>query len=101
MSRIRWTPQAGDDLAGIHEYLSRDSSSAALAVVARVFAAIEQLESFPQSGHVVPEFARPDLRELIRGQYRIVYRVLEGNVQLIRIHHAARPLGPDAAAGAG
>jgi hypothetical protein len=35
-------------------------------------AAIEQLEDFPQSGRVVPEFGRPEFRELIRGSYRIV-----------------------------
>ena len=97
MNRIHWTPQAADDLAGIHDYIGRDSPSAAQAVVVRLFTAIEMLEQFPRSGRVVPEFGRPDLRELVRGQYRIVYRLVEADVQLIRIHHSARPLGPDSA----
>jgi plasmid stabilization system protein ParE len=101
VSRIHWTPLAGEDLTSIHQYISRDSTAAAQTVVLRLFAAIEQLADFPQSGRVVPEFGRPELRELVRGSYRIVYRVRDGGVQLIRIHHAARPLDPDAVAGAG
>jgi toxin ParE1/3/4 len=101
VSRIHWTPLASDDLAGIHQYISRDSTAAAQTVIGRLVTAIEQLETFPQSGRVVPEFGRPELRELVRGSYRIVYRVRDEDVQLIRIHHAARPLSADAAAGAG
>jgi toxin ParE1/3/4 len=95
VSRIHWTPLASEDLASIHQYISRDSTAAAQTVVVRLFAAIEQLADFPQSGRVVPEFGRPELRELVRGSYRIVYRVRDAGVQLIRIHHAARPLDPD------
>ena len=70
-------------------------------MVVRRFAAIEQLADFPQSGRVVPESGRLELRELVRGSYRIVYRVRDGGVQLIRIHHSARPLDPDAVADSG
>ncbi len=98
---MQGTPLASEDLAGIHQYISRDSAAAAQTVVVRLFAAIEQLEDFPQSGRVVSEFGRPELRESARGSYRIVYRVRDRGVQLTRIHHAARPLGSDAVAGAG
>lgn len=101
MSRIHWTPLASEDLASIHQFICRDSAAAAQTVVVRLFTAIEQLADFPQSGRIVPEFGHPELRELVRGSYRIVYRVRDGGVQLIRIHHAARPLDPDAIAGAG
>lgn len=100
MSRILWTPRASDDLASIHKYISQDSPAGAQTVVVRLFTAIEQLEAFPQSGRIVPEFGRPDLRELIRGQYRIVYRVVATDVQLIRIHHSARPLDRESVVGA-
>ena len=101
MSRIHWTPQASGDLDDIHEYVKRDSPAAATALVVRLLTAIDQLESFPQSGRTVPEFNNPLIRELIRGSYRIVYRLWQRDVQLLRIHHAARPLAPDLTSSAG
>ena len=69
--------------------------------MARLFTAIEQLEHCPESGRVVREFADPMMRELVRGSYRIVYRVQEATVQMLRVHHAARPLPPDLTSNAG
>jgi toxin ParE1/3/4 len=48
---------------------------------------------FPGSGRVVPEFNNKQLRELIEGNYRIVYR-FESNelIEIARIHHSARHL---------
>ena len=101
MTRIRWTLQASSDLDAIYEYVSRDSPAAASTLVVRLLASIDQLEPYPQSGRAVPEFANPVIRELVRGSYRVVYRLREREVQLLRIHHAARPLPPDLETSAG
>ncbi len=101
MSRIHWTLQASSDLEEIFEYVKKDSPAAAVAVVTQLVTAIDQLESYPQSGRTVPEFDNPAIRELIRGSYRVVYRLWQSDVQLVRIHHAARPLPPDLVSSAG
>jgi len=48
------------------------------------------LRTFPERGRVVPEFADPQIREIIFKSYRIVYRVRAGHVEIIRFWHAAR-----------
>lgn len=48
------------------------------------------LRTFPDRGRIVPEFADPEIREIIFKSYRIVYRVREGHVEVIRFWHAAR-----------
>jgi toxin ParE1/3/4 len=101
VSRIHWTRQASGDLDEIHEYVKRDSPAAATALVVRLLTAIDQLEAYPQSGRAVPEFDNPTIRELIRGSYRIVYRLWQRDIQLLRIHHAARPLPQDLTSSAG
>lgn len=58
--RIRWTEQAVEDLAGIKAYIARDSAVLAQLVATRLYAAVDQLPAFPDSGRVVPE--RADLR---------------------------------------
>lgn len=95
MTRVHWTPQASDDLHAIHDHVSRDSAGAAKLLVARLIVAVDQLEAFPESGRVVPEFADPALRELLRGSYRIVYRLRGPDAEIITVHHAARPLPSD------
>lgn len=43
---------------------------------------------------MVPEFEIQSLRELIQGNYRIVYQIVEDHlIQIIAVHHAARLLG--------
>lgn len=51
------------------------------------------LENLPQMGRVVPEIGRPDIRELLYRQYRIVYQIVSpANVAVLLIHNSARPL---------
>jgi plasmid stabilization system protein ParE len=59
-----------------------------------VFAAIERLENFPQSGRVVPEKNDPQIREILLGNYRIIYRLRKDVAELLTLHHGARLLDP-------
>ena len=58
------------------------------AVVSRV----ECLAEFPESGRIVPEFGIAPLREVIHPPFRIVYRVSEGRVRVVRVWRSARLL---------
>jgi len=61
--------------------------------VKRIFDKVEILETFPNSGRVVPEFGHPQLREHIAGHYRIVYYVVSPTrIDILAIHNAAKPL---------
>lgn len=92
MVKIIWTEYAIEDLNLIHEYISKDSKIYADRVIDRIISKVGQLQSFPNSGRVVPEFADNTLRELIQGNYRIVYKVSSNQVSIIRIHHSAQLL---------
>jgi toxin ParE1/3/4 len=50
------------------------------------------LGSFPQSGRKVPEFDRPEIRELILRPYRIVYQIddVKKRIGVARFWHGAR-----------
>ncbi|WP_052034969.1 type II toxin-antitoxin system RelE/ParE family toxin [Rhodopirellula europaea] len=48
------------------------------------------MRQFPYSGEVVPEFGREDLREVLPGNYRIIYRVAELRVDVLAVFHSAR-----------
>ena len=89
MTPIRWSPQAADDLEAVRDFIARDSDHYAKLVVQRIVAAIELLATSPQMGRVVPELRNRDLRELIVGAYRIIYRHRRDVVEIVTI-----PKGP-------
>jgi len=92
MVNIVWTEFALEDLKLIHEYISKDSKIYADRFIEKIVNRVSQLESFPKSGRVVPEFELEILRELIEGNYRIVYKINPDHIGIVRIHHAAREL---------
>ncbi len=95
MAEIRWTPQASDDLEAIAEFISLDSPHYASLFVVDVLDAVERLEIFPDSGRVVPELNEHSVREIILGNYRIVYRIQYTTVEILTIYHSARLFRPD------
>jgi toxin ParE1/3/4 len=92
MAQVRWTLQAADDLERIAQFIARDSSQYASLFVIDVLDSVGRLADFPQSGRVVPEMNCPNIREIILGNYRIIYRLKTDLVEILTIHHGARLL---------
>jgi plasmid stabilization system protein ParE len=92
MVKVVWTDLAIDDLKSIHEYISKDSKFYADRIIAKLINRVDMLESYPQAGRVVPEFGNEEIRELIEGNYRIIFRVNIDNVGIVRVHHSSRIL---------
>ena len=90
MSRVVWTPQAIADVEAIRDYISRDSRRYATVVVGQIVRAVERLEEFPLSGRGVPERPDSSLREVLSGNYRVVYRVAEGVIEVVTVFHGSR-----------
>ena len=85
MTELIWSPQALRDLEGLRAYIALDSPRYADLTVGRVVAAVERLKTFPESGRIVPERNAPDIREVIVGRYRVVYRLKAGVVEIATV----------------
>ena len=93
MVQINWTSQAISDLKDIADYISKDSKYYAKLQIVRLKSRIEILKKQIHIGSVVPEFDRNDLRQLVQGNYRIIYKVVdEKRVDILTVHHSARDL---------
>ena len=92
MADIRWTDQAVEDLESIANFIARDSENYAKMFVNKIMNSLEQVKTFPMSGRVVHEFKQNNIREVILGNYRIIYRVKDDVAELLTIHHSAQLL---------
>lgn len=100
MVKITLTESAWEDLDSITDYIAQDSLKYAQNFSDDLFDYIEQLKLYEKSGRTVPEFNNPEIRELIFGKYRIIYRLYnEQTVVILRIIHGAKTMmahGPTA-----
>jgi toxin ParE1/3/4 len=92
MAQVRWSLTAGNDLQDIEDFIARDSVLHAITFVDRIIEAAETLLKNTHLGRVVPEFSRPDLREVLFRGYRIVYLLQNDEVFILRVVHGARDL---------
>ena len=92
MAQIKWAPQPLDDIEAIAKFIARDSDYYARMFAIKIFEAAERLELFPESGRIVPELNRKEIREVIFGSYRIIYRIRDKLVEILTVYHSARLL---------
>ncbi|HKB44990.1 MAG TPA: type II toxin-antitoxin system RelE/ParE family toxin [Chitinophagaceae bacterium] len=91
MVEVKFTEQAITDLDDIAEYITRDSSFYAGMQVHKLILKTDILEQFPKVGRIVPELRNKFIRELIEGNYRIVYRIVNKNlVHILTFHHSRK-----------
>ena len=88
--RVRWTERASKDAIGIFDYIADQSLTYAESVYERILARPLQLERFPESGSIVPEYSRPDIRELFVYSFRIIYRVENHEIRILTVIHGSR-----------
>jgi toxin ParE1/3/4 len=93
--KIIWSPLAIDRASEIAEYIAQDKPSAAEKWINTVFSKVEQLNSSPEIGRVVSEIRNDQFRELIYGNYRIIYRIEKTQISILTIRHGKQILPID------
>ncbi len=89
---IIWSPLAIDRVSEIANYIAKDKPSAAEKWINTVFSKVEQLELSPEIGRIVPELSNSQFRELIYGNYRIIYRIEKEQISILTIRHGKQIL---------
>ena len=92
MALINWAAESLNDIDSISEFIARDSKFYAKQFVKSIFSATSQLEVFPEIGRVVPEINSSDIREILLGHYRIIYKYEEtfDRITILTVYHLSR-----------
>ena len=90
--KVFLSSQALGDLERIVAYIAFDNIVAAERMGSQLLDAALSLATFPERGRMVPEFRRPQLREIVFRSYRIIYRVNSADncLEIVRFWHGAR-----------
>lgn len=90
--RIIWSPLAIERVNETADYIAEDNIEAARVFLIDIFGVVERLQRFPNSGRVVPEVKRPNIREIIFKNYRVIYRVERRRVSILTVRHGKQRL---------
>ena len=93
--RLNWSPLAISRLSEIAKYIARDNPVAAERWVNKIFALVNELSDFPERGRVVPEINNTIIREIISGNYRVIYKLEDREVSILTVRHVKRLLSEE------
>ena len=92
-ARISFAASAVADLEAIRAwYAGQQAPEVGERLLREIIAHVEQLAAFPESGRMVPEFGLVQLREIIHPPFRIVYRLAEDRIRVVRVWRSERLL---------
>ena len=93
MVKIRWNEDAILDMNEIAEYIAQDSEFYAAVQLDKFFERVEILKKNIKAGKTVSEVGDEKVRELIEGNYRIIYEIKgSSGVEVLCIIHGMRLL---------
>ena len=93
--KIVWSPLAVERASEIVDYISQDKPLAAENWINTVFTKVDQLKLNPGIGRIIPEINEHPFRELIYGNYRIIYHVGTKQISILTIRHGKQILPID------
>ena len=88
--KLYWTETAKQDLLSIKRYIATDNPAAAKQWVEQLRERARSALHTPFAGRKVPEISRDDIRELIEGNYRIVYQVFVDRLVVLTVFEGHR-----------
>ena len=92
--KVVWSPLAIEKLETIAKFIALDKPTAAEKWVNDIFDRADLLGSQPESGRQVPELLGKSYREVIFGNYRIIYKV--GNeIKILTLRNCRQLLSMD------
>jgi toxin ParE1/3/4 len=92
MAEVVWSEPALADLDAIADFIALDNPSAAAELVRKVFAHVEQLRDYPESGPRPVELKGWRYRQIVEPPCRVFYRYERNTVYVVHVMRAERKL---------
>jgi plasmid stabilization system protein ParE len=90
---IVWRDSAKEDFRDVLHYLSRYPTAYVDTWTEDLARKLRLLEAFPEMGRIVPEKEISHFREILIGNYRLLYIYLNNSITIVAIRHQSSQLG--------
>jgi len=92
--KVNLTQHAQNDLEHIFDYIADDSINNAANFILELEEKVSSLDTFPERHPLIPEneYFGTDYRHIVYKKYRIIYRIIDRLVFILRIIHGAKLL---------
>jgi toxin ParE1/3/4 len=90
--KVVWTETAWHDLERSADYIAENSPGYAAAFVRNIRENARSLDVLTLRGRMVPELGESKVREILIGNYRLIYEVHERTIYILGLIHGARDL---------
>ena len=87
---VIWTARATRDLIDIHRYISHDKPKTATRWIHRIRHRAKNAAENPLFGRIVSELQQAEIREVLLGDYRIVYQILDNDILILTVFNGHR-----------
>jgi plasmid stabilization system protein ParE len=94
--RVVWAPLALIRVEAIAGVIAADRPAVADRWLVAVFDRVKQLQAHPDSGGIVPELDRAEIRQLLYGRYRIIYRRDPSRIVILTVRHSRQAFDTNA-----
>ena len=89
---IEWSPLAIERVIEMAEYIALDKPDVAMQWASDIFDSTDKLRENPRLGRIVPEIQEDEYRELIEGNYRILYLIGTSKISVLTVRHGKQLL---------
>jgi len=80
MLKIRWSEKAAERISEIADYIALDAPHAANKWISIILSKEKLILDNPKIGRVVPEIGNESIREILVGQYRLIYEIKQNEL---------------------
>ena len=94
--KINIAPEAAKEIEDIYLYIAEDSPDNATSWYFAIYDKIQTLKAFPSRCPIAFEdrYYDYEIRHLIFGNYRVLYRIQDRTVQILHVKHGAQERTP-------
>ena len=92
MVTIEFSKQSLNDLEAIFDFISKDSLKYAKYQIDVLINQTELISEFPLIGHKNPEKNDETIREILKGNFRIIYKIHHSKISILTFHHVKKQL---------
>jgi len=87
MAKVIWTEKAIERIEEICAFIGLDSKVNATKFALELFEKEELILNHRKIGKIVPEYEAKEYRQIIHGNYRLVYQIIEKEIFILTVRY--------------